>query len=35
MEIVEVNEAFGAQYIAVERELGLDRDKTNVNGGES
>jgi acetyl-CoA C-acetyltransferase len=30
---VEVNEAFSAQYLAVEQELGLDRDKTNVNGG--
>jgi acetyl-CoA acetyltransferase family protein len=30
---VEVNEAFSAQYLAVEKELGLDRDKTNVNGG--
>ncbi|HET7105241.1 MAG TPA: acetyl-CoA C-acetyltransferase [Candidatus Acidoferrum sp.] len=30
---VEVNEAFAAQYLAVEKELGLDRDKTNVNGG--
>jgi len=29
----EVNEAFAAQYIAVERELGLDRDRVNVNGG--
>ena len=29
----EINEAFGAQYIAVERELGLDRDRANVNGG--
>jgi acetyl-CoA C-acetyltransferase len=29
----EINEAFGAQYIAVERELGLDRNKVNVNGG--
>jgi acetyl-CoA C-acetyltransferase len=29
----EINEAFGAQYIAVERELGLDRDRVNVNGG--
>ena len=29
----EINEAFGAQYIAVERELGLDRTKVNVNGG--
>jgi acetyl-CoA acetyltransferase family protein len=30
---VEVNEAFAAQYLAVEHDLGLDRDKTNVNGG--
>jgi acetyl-CoA acetyltransferase family protein len=30
---VEVNEAFASQYLAVERELGLQRDKTNVNGG--
>jgi acetyl-CoA acetyltransferase family protein len=30
---VEVNEAFSAQYLAVEKDLGLDRDKTNVNGG--
>lgn len=29
----EINEAFGAQIIGVERELGLDRDKLNVNGG--
>ena len=29
----EVNEAFAAQYIAVERELGLDRNRVNVNGG--
>ena len=33
MDRIEVNEAFAAQYIAVERELGLDRTKTNVNGG--
>ncbi len=33
MDLVEVNEAFAAQYLAVERELGLDREKTNVNGG--
>src|SRR5436305_1572728 len=33
IDIVEVNEAFAAQYLAVERELGLDRSKTNVNGG--
>jgi len=30
---VEVNEAFSAQYLAVEKELGLNREKTNVNGG--
>ena len=29
----EINEAFGAQIIGVERELGLDRNKLNVNGG--
>ncbi|HTV60140.1 MAG TPA: acetyl-CoA C-acyltransferase [Verrucomicrobiae bacterium] len=33
MDLVEVNEAFAAQYLAVEKLLGLDRDKTNVNGG--
>ena len=33
MDLVEVNEAFAPQYLAVERELGLDRAKTNVNGG--
>jgi acetyl-CoA C-acetyltransferase len=33
MDRVEVNEAFSSQYLAVEKELGLDRDKTNVNGG--
>ncbi len=31
--LFEINEAQGAQIIAVERELGLDRDKLNVNGG--
>jgi acetyl-CoA acyltransferase 2 len=30
---VEVNEAFAAQYLAVEKELGLQRQKTNVHGG--
>jgi acetyl-CoA acetyltransferase family protein len=30
---IEVNEAFAPQYLAVEKALGLDRDKTNVNGG--
>jgi len=33
MDIIEVNEAFAAQYLAVEKELGLDRSRTNVNGG--
>lgn len=33
MDLVEVNEAFAAQYLAVEKELGLDRERTNVNGG--
>lgn len=33
MDLVEVNEAFAAQYLAVEQELGLDREKTNINGG--
>jgi len=33
MDRVEVNEAFAAQYLAVEKELGLHRDRTNVNGG--
>ena len=33
MDLVEINEAFAAQYLAVEKELGLDRNKTNVNGG--
>lgn len=29
----EINEAFGAQYLAVEKELELDREKVNVHGG--
>lgn len=33
MDVVEINEAFAAQYLAVEKELGLDREKTNINGG--
>ena len=33
MDLIEINEAFAAQYLAVERELDLDRQKTNVNGG--
>ncbi len=33
MDRIEVNEAFAPQYLAVEKALGLDREKTNVNGG--
>ena len=33
IDLVEVNEAFAGQYLAVEKELGLEREKTNVNGG--
>jgi acetyl-CoA acetyltransferase family protein len=33
LDLVEINEAFATQYLAVEKELGLDREKTNVNGG--
>src|ERR1700739_742174 len=33
MDRVEVNEAFAAQFLAVEKALGLNREKTNVNGG--
>jgi len=33
IDLIEVNEAFAAQYLAVEKELGLDRNKVNVNGG--
>ncbi len=33
MDLVEVNEAFGAQYLAVEQELGLDRARANIHGG--
>lgn len=32
-DLFEVNEAFAPQYLAVEKELGLPRDRTNVNGG--
>jgi len=32
IDLIEVNEAFAAQYLAVEKELGLDREKVNVNG---
>lgn len=33
LDLIEVNEAFAAQYLAVEKELGLNREKVNVNGG--
>lgn len=33
MDLIEINEAFAAQYLAVEQELGLDRERTNVDGG--
>jgi acetyl-CoA acetyltransferase family protein len=33
MDLIEVNEAFAAQYLAVDKELGLDRSRVNVNGG--
>ncbi len=33
MDLIEVNEAFAPQYKSVEKELGLDPEKTNVNGG--
>ena len=33
IDLFEVNEAFAAQYLTVEKELGLDRERVNVNGG--
>jgi acetyl-CoA acetyltransferase family protein len=33
IDLVEVNEAFASQYCAVEKELGLDRERVNVSGG--
>jgi acetyl-CoA acetyltransferase family protein len=33
IDLIEVNEAFAAQYLSVEKELGFDREKVNVNGG--
>ncbi len=33
LDLVEVNEAFAPQYLAVEQALGLDRERTNVDGG--
>jgi acetyl-CoA acetyltransferase family protein len=32
-DLVEVNEAFAPQYLAVEKDVGLDRERTNVDGG--
>jgi acetyl-CoA C-acetyltransferase len=32
VDLIEVNEAFAAQYLAVEKQLGLNREKVNVNG---
>jgi acetyl-CoA acyltransferase 2 len=33
MDLVEINEAFAAQYLSCEKELGIDRSKANLNGG--
>ena len=33
IDLIEINEAFSAQYLACEKELELDRNKVNVNGG--
>jgi acetyl-CoA acyltransferase 2 len=33
LDVIEINEAFAPQYLACEKELGLDREKVNVNGG--
>lgn len=33
IDLFEINEAFAGQYLAVEKELELDRDRVNVNGG--
>jgi acetyl-CoA acetyltransferase family protein len=33
IDLFEINEAFAAQYLACEKELGLDRERVNVNGG--
>ncbi|NVB38784.1 acetyl-CoA C-acetyltransferase [Pseudenhygromyxa sp. WMMC2535] len=33
MDLIEINEAFAPQYLACEKELELDRDKVNVDGG--
>ncbi|MEB3285630.1 MAG: thiolase family protein [Candidatus Sericytochromatia bacterium] len=33
MDVIEINEAFAGQYLAVEKALGLDRERVNPNGG--
>ncbi len=33
LDLIEINEAFAAQYLACEKQLGLDRERVNVNGG--
>jgi len=33
MDRIEINEAFAAQYLSCEKQLGLDREITNINGG--
>ena len=33
VDVIEVNEAFAAQFLAVQKDLGLDLNKTNINGG--
>ena len=33
LDLFEINEAFAGQYLAVEKDLGIDREKVNVNGG--
>ena len=33
VDVIEINEAFAAQFLACQKELGLDPDKTNINGG--
>jgi len=33
LDLIEINEAFAPQYLACEKELGLNRDQVNVNGG--
>jgi acetyl-CoA acetyltransferase family protein len=33
IDLFEINEAFAGQYLAVEKELGLERERVNVNGG--